>query len=116
MRRTSPRSWRGIGLLALALAAGACSRGDEIRASGTIEMDEVDVSSLSGGRVLRLTVNEGDSVHVGDTLAVLDRGELVADLEAQAARRAERGAWRLRAEPPAPASRRMTARPSMGLS
>ena len=49
-------------------------------------MDEVDVSSLSGGRVLRLTVNEGDSVHVGDTLAVLDRGELVADLEAQAAR------------------------------
>jgi len=77
--------WAALPLL-LALAAGSCSRSDEIRASGTIEMDEVDVSSLSGGRVLTLAVNEGDSVQAGDTLAVLDRGELVADLQAQAAR------------------------------
>ncbi|HTO90068.1 MAG TPA: HlyD family efflux transporter periplasmic adaptor subunit [Candidatus Sulfotelmatobacter sp.] len=70
----------------LVTLACSCSRNGEIRASGTIEMDEVDVSSLAGGRVLEIRVNEGDSVRVGDTLAVLDHGELVADLQAQAAR------------------------------
>jgi HlyD family secretion protein len=72
--------------LLLALASASCSKSGDIRGSGTIEMDEVDVSSLAGGRVVQLNVNEGDSVRVGDTLAVLDRGELVADLQAQAAR------------------------------
>ena len=74
-------------LLALAVAAlGGCSRdGDAIRGSGTIEMDEVDVASLVGGRLLRLDVIEGDTVSAGDTIAVLDRGEVSADLAAQAA-------------------------------
>jgi hypothetical protein len=41
-------------LLAAALVAG-CSRGDgEIRGSGTIEMDEIDIGSTVGGRVLRV--------------------------------------------------------------
>ena len=72
-------------LLAAALVAG-CSRGDgEIRGSGTIEMDEVDVASTVGGRVLRLWVTEGDTVSAGDTLAVLDRGEVAAQVVAQAA-------------------------------
>ena len=48
-------------------------------------MDEIDVASQVGGRVARLEVNEGDSVRWGDTLAVLDRGEISADLEAQSA-------------------------------
>src|SRR5262249_58762599 len=56
-----------------------------IRGSGTIEMDEVDVASLVGGRLLRLSVLEGDTVRAGDTLAVLDRGEVAAELAAQAA-------------------------------
>jgi len=87
MRRTSPRALGTTALpLLIALAAASCSKSGDIRGSGTIEMDEVDVSSLSGGRVVRLAVNEGDSVRAGDTLAVLDRGELVADLQAQAAR------------------------------
>ncbi len=50
-------------LFTLAGTLGGCSRLDrEIRGSGTIEMDEVDVASLVGGRVSRLSVNEGDSV------------------------------------------------------
>jgi len=48
-------------------------------------MDELDVASQVGGRVARLEVNEGDSVRWGDTLAVLDRGEISADVEAQRA-------------------------------
>ena len=49
-------------------------------------MTEVDVSSLTGGRIVRLKVDEGDAVRTGDTLAVLDRGELTAALAEQAAR------------------------------
>jgi len=85
-RRPLARS-RAALLLFLALAmSGSCSRGDgTIRGSGTIEMDEVDVASFVGGRLVRLSVNEGDSVSAGDTLAVLDRGEVAAQVAAQAA-------------------------------
>ena len=75
-----------IAALLLAVSIGSCASRNGIHGSGTIEMDEVDIASLSGGRLIRVRVNEGDSVHVGDTLAVLDRGELVAELTAQAAR------------------------------
>jgi len=77
----------GAFLLALSVTALAgCARdGDAIRGSGTIEMDEVDVASLVGGRLVRLTVIEGDTVTAGDTICVLDRGEVSADLVAQAA-------------------------------
>lgn len=81
-------------VLALALVAG-CSDGGGIGGSGTIELDEVDVASLVGGRLVRLTVAEGDTVHAGDTLAVLDRGEITADLAAQLAQ-AERAASQAR--------------------
>jgi HlyD family secretion protein len=56
-----------------------------VRASGTIEMDEIDVASMVGGRITSLAVDEGDSVRAGDTLAVLARGEVAAQLVAQAA-------------------------------
>src|SRR5690242_9392397 len=71
--------------IAIALLAGCAGGNGEIRGSGTIEMDEIDVGSLVGGRVLRVTVVEGDSVQAGDTLAVLTRGEIAAELAAQAA-------------------------------
>ncbi len=87
MRR---RAWSVAAATALALftlgSFAGCSGGNgEIRGSGTIEMDEIDVGSLVGGRVLRLGVVEGDSVQAGDTLAVLTRGEVAAELAAQAA-------------------------------
>jgi HlyD family secretion protein len=56
-----------------------------VRASGMIEMDETDVASLVGGRLIRLGVIEGDTVQAGDTLVVLSRGEVSADLLAQRA-------------------------------
>ena len=70
---------------ALVLAAGCSRDGGMIRGSGTIEMDEIDVASLIGGRLLRIAVVEGDTVSAGDTLAVLDRGEIAAELAAQTA-------------------------------
>ncbi len=71
-------------LLALMLLSG-CSRDAEIHGAGTIEIDEIDVASQAGGRLIRLAVTEGDSVTAGDTLAVLDRGELTAELAVQLA-------------------------------
>jgi len=74
-------------LLAIAvLVLAGCSRnGDGIRGAGTIEMDEVDIASLVGGRLEKLNVVEGDTVSAGDTICVLNRGEVSADLAAQAA-------------------------------
>lgn len=84
-RRLAGPSRAALLLLAVTIVAG-CSRGDgEIRGSGTIEMDEVDIASFVGGRLVRLSVNEGDSVRAGDTLAVLDRGEITSQVAAQAA-------------------------------
>lgn len=45
---------------------------------GEIEVSEYRVSSKVPGRILELRVNEGDYVHVGDTLAILDAPEVEA--------------------------------------
>jgi HlyD family secretion protein len=72
--------------VALCLALAGCSNGNgTIRGSGTIEMDEVDVASIVGGRLVRLTVAEGDTVQRGDTLAVLDNQEVATGFAAQVA-------------------------------
>jgi len=75
-----------VAVLAFVSFAG-CSSGKDrgIRGSGTIELNEIDVSSLVGGRVARLRVEEGDTVRSGDTLAVLAHGEVQAGVEAQQA-------------------------------
>ncbi len=82
---------RLAGLAVLIVVAG-CSRGGAgVIGSGTVEMDEIDVSSMVGGRVVRLAYDEGDTVSAGDTLAVLDRGEMAADIDAQTAQAARAG-------------------------
>jgi HlyD family secretion protein len=81
----SRRGWSVAAGLSLALLAGCGGDNGVIRGSGTIEMDEIDVASLVGGRVLQLGVVGGDSVMAGDTLAVLSRGEVAAEVQAQAA-------------------------------
>jgi HlyD family secretion protein len=50
-----------------------CTRGDSdaVSATGTIEIVEVDVAPIATGRVVRVLVDDGDSVRVGDTLAIL---------------------------------------------
>src|SRR5262249_48590790 len=77
-----------MSVLAIVVWISSAGCGDDpsrVHASGIIEMDEIDVSSMVGGRVARMTVGEGDSVYVGDTLAVLDRDEVAADLRVQSA-------------------------------
>ena len=79
-----PASVLILGVLSL-FTLGCGGRSSHVRASGVVEMDEIDVASLEGGRIVRLAVDEGDPVRAGDTLAVLQRGELVAQVEAQIA-------------------------------
>jgi len=45
---------------------------------GEVEVEEYRVSSKVPGRILELRVKEGDYVHVGDTLAILDAPEVEA--------------------------------------
>ena len=49
---------------------------DEIQ--GEVEVSEYRVSSKVPGRILEIRVKEGDYVHVGDTLAILDAPEVLA--------------------------------------
>ncbi len=84
--RGLPQLRASLFALLLPCALAGCSNDSGmIRGSGTIEMDEIDVASIVGGRLLRLAVSEGDTVNIGDTLAVLDRGEIAAELAAQTA-------------------------------
>lgn len=54
------------------------SAGDGLQASGTVEATEAQLGFQTPGRIESIRVHEGDAVHAGDTLAVLDRAELAA--------------------------------------
>ena len=81
---TSRNAVQAMALLAF-LAAGCSGRESGIRGSGTVELDEVDIASLVGGRVNEVRVSEGDSVRAGDTLVVLGQGEVTAGVREQEA-------------------------------
>lgn len=68
---------RMLPLLAL-LAVAACSKSNGTGASGTVEATEAQLGFQTPGRIESIRVKEGDAVRAGDTLAVLDRAELVA--------------------------------------
>jgi HlyD family secretion protein len=78
---------RRRGLL-LVLAVAACHRGgdDVVRATGTIEVREVDVSPLVAARVVRVLVDDGQAVRTGDTLATLLQSTTRADIAQAEAR------------------------------
>ena len=57
---------------------------------GQVEVSEYRVSSKVPGRILEIRVKEGDFVHAGDTLAILDAPEVRAKM--QQAQGAEDGA------------------------
>jgi HlyD family secretion protein len=70
---------------ALALAvmtAGCASKApiDRIRASGSVEATEVQISAQVGGRLMELKVVEGDRVTVGQTIAQLDTTDVLLAL------------------------------------
>lgn len=72
----------------VSMGVPACRGGDQTGvAVGTLEMVEVDVGPMQPARALRVLVQEGDSVRVGDTLAVFTTPTLSAT-EAQAVARA----------------------------
>ena len=74
--------------LLLPVLAGACARGEggPIVATGTLQVDEVDIGPIVPSRVVRVFVEEGDSVTIGDTLVTLTQATLAPDLAIQEAR------------------------------
>jgi HlyD family secretion protein len=63
---------RALWLTTIVVVSG-CARGDRdsIIATGTLEVIEIDVAPITTARVVRMLVDDGDSVRAGDTLAIL---------------------------------------------
>lgn len=72
--------------LLLCLAAACRHPDDAVRGTGTIEVREVDVSPLVAARVVRVLVDDGESVRTGDTLATLIQSTTRADIAQAEAR------------------------------
>src|SRR5256885_1586971 len=76
------------------LAVIGCHRDEGmLRVSGTVEIRELQLAPLTWGRLTRLLKDEGDSVHRGDTIAVLDQpglDPLISQRRAQAHAAAQR--------------------------
>jgi len=87
---SSKRRRIALAAVAVAVAAGAAwyllsgdgERADVLAASGTVEATEAHLGFQAAGRIREIRAEEGDSVGAGDTLAVLDRRELLARREA----------------------------------
>lgn len=54
---------------------------DEVVIQGQVDVSEYRISSKVPGRILELKVKEGDFVHVGDTVAILEAPEVDANEE-----------------------------------
>jgi Multidrug resistance efflux pump len=78
----SSRCWPLLALLS------ACHGAEDagVRATGTIEVREVDVAPLVPARVVRVLVDEGAMVRAGDTLAALLQSTTGADIAQAEAR------------------------------
>lgn len=76
------------GLLAILSGALGCreSRAAGVQGTGTLEVVEVDVAPLTPGRVVRVLVQEGQTVRAGETVAILAQPTLPADIEGRRAR------------------------------
>lgn len=72
-----------ITVLIISLSYFHCTNSNHaINGSGTIEVDDVNISSLVPGRIKNITVEEGDIVKAGDTIIVLSGNEIEADVAA----------------------------------
>jgi HlyD family secretion protein len=69
-------------VVALVVYVFTTPKGNEIPLIGVVDGNEVIVSPQIGGRIVKLTVDEGSEVKKGDLIAELDRRELAASLEA----------------------------------
>ena len=71
----TPSVRRGFGGLALLALAAGCRQDaptDRVRVSGHVEADDVQLAAEVGGRLLELTIAEGDRVTAGQVIARLD--------------------------------------------
>lgn len=68
------------------LALAGCDRPDGTYASGTIEFTQTDVAGSVSARVERVLVEEGATVHAGDTLAILTQTGLPQDIQQRRSR------------------------------
>jgi len=71
-----------LGLVAVIAAAiwwAERARPQTLALTGTVDGNEVVVSSKITGRIVSLAVDDGQSVKAGDLIAVLDQDELRAD-------------------------------------
>jgi HlyD family secretion protein len=87
----TPAAWR-IFLGATLVLAGACGEKtppDRVRVSGQVEATDVRVAGQVGGRLLELRVVEGDRVHAGDVVALLDTADAKLALTGASAARAQ---------------------------
>ncbi len=80
-------------LVLLALAACAKPSPDTVEATGTLEIVEIDISPVAAGRVSKVLVEEGASVHAGDTLAILTIPTMSADIAQREAKAASAAAF-----------------------
>ena len=77
----------GVLLPAVLVLAAGCGDGDPSDAYGNFEATETTVSAQAEGRLLRLTVDEGDRVGAGDVVGLVDTVQLAAARDALLARR-----------------------------
>lgn len=94
--RANPTAWdafladmQGTGSDSPAPAARAVARPARrigaLTASGAIEAEEVSAAVEQGGRIVTITVDEGDVVTAGETLLQLDQASLLAQRDSAAA-------------------------------
>ncbi len=70
--------------IAIILAAAGCAEeapADRIRVSGHVEATEVRLAPDAGGRILTLTVKEGDRVQPGQTVLTLDTRDVTLAID-----------------------------------
>lgn len=68
---------RYLTILFLILATLSCKRNDTSDAYGTFEAVEVTVSSEANGKIVALSVKEGEKINKGDTVGLIDTTDLV---------------------------------------
>ena len=81
-------------LLLPTLVAAACSEeapSDRMRVSGHVEATETRLAPEAGGRILTLTVKEGDRVQTGQTVLTLDTRDVRLAINRAQAEQASEG-------------------------
>ncbi len=69
-------------LLILTLTITSCwQQKDSFDATGTFESEEILVSSEIPGKIIQLTVSEGDTIGIGNVAAILDTVQLQLQIE-----------------------------------